>query len=108
MGLISIPPISVSGLLQAGNMTGAAGAGSAGAGATSGVDFASSLTSALDELAKVHQVADDLSLQAATGDLQAVQDMVIATTEAQLMTELVVNVRNKAVEAFNDIMHMQV
>ena len=106
MAIISIPPISVSGLLQAGNMTGAAGA--AGAGAASGVDFANSLTSALDELAKVHQVADDLSLQAATGDLQAVQDMVIATTEAQLMTELVVNVRNKAVEAFNDIMHMQV
>jgi flagellar hook-basal body complex protein FliE len=106
MALFSIPPISVTGLLQAGNMTGAAGA--AGAGAASGVDFANSLTSALDELAKVHQVADDLSLQAATGDLQAVQDMVIATTEAQLMTELVVNVRNKAVEAFNDIMHMQV
>jgi flagellar hook-basal body complex protein FliE len=106
MAIISIPPISVSGLLQAGNMTGASGA--PGASATSGVDFASSLTSALDELAKVHQVADDLSLQAATGDLQAVQDMVIATTEAQLMTELVVNVRNKAVEAFNDIMHMQV
>jgi flagellar hook-basal body complex protein FliE len=106
MAIISIPPISVSGLLQAGNMTGAAGA--AGAGAASGVDFANSLTSALDELAKVHQVADDLSLQAATGDLQAVQDMVIATTEAQLMTELVVNVRNKAVEAFNDIMRMQV
>ncbi|HEX4982833.1 MAG TPA: flagellar hook-basal body complex protein FliE [Ilumatobacteraceae bacterium] len=106
MAILSIPPISVSGLLQAGNMTGAAGA--AGAGAASGVDFANSLTSALDELAKVHQVADDLSLQAATGDLQAVQDMVIATTEAQLMTELVVNVRNKAVEAFNDIMRMQV
>ena len=106
MALISIPPISVSGLLQAGNMTGTAGP--PGAGAASGVDFANSLTSALDELAKVHQVADDLSLQAATGDLQAVQDMVIATTEAQLMTELVVNVRNKAVEAFNDIMRMQV
>jgi flagellar hook-basal body complex protein FliE len=106
MALTSIPPISVSGLLQAGNLTGAAG--SAGAGAASGADFASSLTNALDDLAKVHQVADDLSLQAATGDLQAVQDMVIATTEAQLMTELVVNVRNKAVEAFNDIMHMQV
>jgi flagellar hook-basal body complex protein FliE len=104
---LSISPISVTGLLQAGNLTGAAGSAGA-AGAASGADFASSLTSALDDLAKVHQVADDLSLQAATGDLQAVQDMVIATTEAQLMTELVVNVRNKAVEAFNDIMHMQV
>jgi flagellar hook-basal body complex protein FliE len=106
MAILSIPPIAVSGLAQAGNLTGAAGA--AAGGAASGVDFANSLTSALDELAKAHQVADDLSLQAATGDLQAVQDMVIATTEAQLMTELVVNVRNKAVEAFNDIMHMQV
>ena len=93
MAILSIPPIAVSGLSQAGNLTGAAGA--AAGGAASGVDFANSL-------------ADDLSLQAATGDLQAVQDMVIATTEAQLMTELVVNVRNKAVEAFNDIMHMQV
>jgi len=106
MAILSIPPIAVSGLSQAGNVTGAAGA--AGAGAASGVDFAQSLTNALEDLSKAHQVADDLSLQAATGDLQAVQDMVIATTEAQLMTELVVNVRNKAVEAFNDIMHMQV
>ena len=106
MAILSIPPISVSGLSQAGNLTGAAG--SAGAVPGSGSDFAQSLTNALDDLAKAHQVADDLSLQAATGDLQAVQDMVIATTEAQLMTELVVNVRNKAVEAFNDIMHMQV
>jgi flagellar hook-basal body complex protein FliE len=106
MAILSIPPISVGGLSQAGNLTGAAG--SAGAGAASGADFSKSLTNALDDLAKAHQVADDLSLQAATGDLQAVQDMVIATTEAQLMTELVVNVRNKAVEAFNDIMHMQV
>ena len=52
--------------------------------------------------------ADDLALKAATGDLQSIQDYTIASTEAQLLTQLTVAVRNKAVEAFNDIMRMQI
>jgi flagellar hook-basal body complex protein FliE len=32
----------------------------------------------------------------------------IAATQAQVATELTVAVRNKAVEAFNDIMRMQI
>ncbi|MDQ1499053.1 MAG: flagellar hook-basal body complex protein FliE, partial [Actinomycetota bacterium] len=45
---------------------------------------------------------------AATGDLTNVHDYMIAATEASLATQLTVAVRNKAVEAFNQIMNMGV
>lgn len=107
MSIAPIAPIAVNGPLQAGNATAAAAPAGASAG-SGGADFAQSLTSALDDLSQAHRTADDLSLQAATGDLQAAQDLVIATTEAQLLTQLTVTVRNRAVEAFNEIMRMQV
>ena len=46
--------------------------------------------------------------QAATGDLKDVHDYMIASTEASLATEMVVTIKNKAVEAFNEIMRMPV
>jgi flagellar hook-basal body complex protein FliE len=52
--------------------------------------------------------ADSLAVKAATGDLTDVHDYMIAATQAQLGTELTVAVRNKALEAFNDIMRMPV
>jgi flagellar hook-basal body complex protein FliE len=44
---------------------------------------------------------------AATGDLQDVHDYVIAATSMQTATELTTTVRNKALEAFSEIMRMQ-
>ncbi|MEZ5245771.1 MAG: flagellar hook-basal body complex protein FliE [Acidimicrobiales bacterium] len=89
--------------------TGAAGAaGTAGkAGAASG-EFGSSITKALDELDRLHGTADQMANRAATGELESVTDYLVAATEAQLATQVTVAVRNKAVEAFNDIMRMQV
>lgn len=70
--------------------------------------FGDALLKALDGVSAAHGEADQLAIQAATGDLTAVHDYTIAATEAQLLTQLTVEVRNRAVEAFNDIMHMQV
>jgi flagellar hook-basal body complex protein FliE len=74
----------------------------------SGTDFGDMLTSALDNLSAAHADVDRLGVQAATGDLTAVHDFTTAATEAQLMTQLTVEIRNRAVEAFNEIMRMQV
>jgi flagellar hook-basal body complex protein FliE len=80
-----------------------------GAGAAQGTQsFGQTLTHALDSLQATQAKADTLAVQAATGDLTNVHDYMIAATEASLATELTVAVRNKAVEAFNQIMNMGV
>jgi len=102
--IMPISPISIGSIAQPGNATAASGA----TGGTGGTSFADTLASQLDKVSAAQNNADQLALQAATGDLKAVQDYTIASTEAQLMTQLTVQIRNKAVEAFNDIMRMQI
>jgi flagellar hook-basal body complex protein FliE len=72
-----------------------------------GQDFAAKLADGLQNLSDLQAKADDLSVKAATGSLTDVHDYMIASTEASLATQLTVAVRNKAVEAFNEIMRMQ-
>jgi flagellar hook-basal body complex protein FliE len=69
--------------------------------------FGSMLGNAMDGLQATQSKADDLAVQAVTGQLTDVHDYMIASTEASLATDLTVSVRNKAVEAFNSIMTMQ-
>jgi flagellar hook-basal body complex protein FliE len=86
---------------------------STGAGATTGVDpaagssFSSMLAGGLDKLQQTQATADDLGTQAATGQLTDPAQYMIASTQAQVTTELTVALRNKAVDAFNEIMRMQ-
>jgi flagellar hook-basal body complex protein FliE len=75
---------------------------------TGGADFASVLASSIDGLQSTQSKADGLAVQAATGDLKDVHDYMIASNEASLATEMVVTIKNKAVEAFNEIMRMPV
>lgn len=76
--------------------------------ASAGLDFGKAFATALDGLQAATDKADGLAVQAATGDLQDVHTYTIAANEAALTTELTVAIRDKAVEAFNDIMRMQI
>lgn len=73
-----------------------------------GKAFGSMVLDGLDKLERVQDTSDQLAVKAATGDLTAIHDYTIAATEANVTTQLTVAVRNKAVEAFNEIMRMQV
>lgn len=72
-----------------------------------GADFGSLVLDGIDRLEQVQQKSDTLAVQAATGDLQSIHDYTIAATQAAVTTQVTVAVRNKAVEAFTEIMRMQ-
>jgi flagellar hook-basal body complex protein FliE len=102
IGAIAAPPVSpVTG------PTGPAGLDTGAARGAGGSSFATELGHGLQQLQQTQAKADDLAVKAATGDLTDVHDYMIASTEASLATQLTVAVRNKAVEAFNEIMRMQ-
>lgn len=102
---MSIPAIG-GGLPSLPSITSAGGATQAGGDAAK--SFGELLASGLENVNQTQHQADALAQAASTGDLTDLHDYMIASTQAQLTTELTVNVRNKAVEAFNDIMRMQI
>ncbi|HVM40139.1 MAG TPA: flagellar hook-basal body complex protein FliE [Acidimicrobiia bacterium] len=102
---IGIPPIGPSvGQVSAPALPGL----TAGPQAPSGEGFGAKIAGAIENLEQTQAAADELATQAATGELQDVHDYMIASTAAQVTMELTVAVRNKAVEAFNEIMRMPV
>lgn len=81
-----------------------------GPAATAGVakpNFSSMVAQGLEKLQATQAASDDLAVKATTGDLTDIHDYMIAANEATLATQLTVAVRNKAVEAFTEIMRMQ-
>ncbi|MBO3084941.1 flagellar hook-basal body complex protein FliE [Cellulomonas fengjieae] len=73
---------------------------------TAGAGFASVLGS-IDQLQNLQSTSSSLAVQAVTGDLDDVHDYTIAAAEASTAIELTAAIRNKAVEAFSEIMRMQ-
>jgi flagellar hook-basal body complex protein FliE len=96
-GIVPVGIGAVGGVTEAGPQ---AGAGTDG--------FAAVLAATFDTLQGTQVAADELAARAATGDLKDVHDYMIARNEASLATEMVVTFKNKAVEAFNEIMRMPV
>ncbi|MDQ4138674.1 MAG: flagellar hook-basal body complex protein FliE [Actinomycetota bacterium] len=78
-----------------------------GATAPSASAFGNVLTSAVENLQSAQQTSSQLAVAAATGDLTDIHQATIAATRAAVTLELVSTVRNKGVEAFNEIMRMQ-
>lgn len=73
-----------------------------------GAAFGDMLVQGLDHLESVKDKADQLAVQAATGDLDDIHDYTLAATEASVTAQLTVAVRNRAMEAFQEIMRMPI
>ena len=81
----------------------------ASGGAASGVDFASALKSSLDSVAQAQNKAEDMQKAFVLGDSKvSLSDVMIQMQKANIEFQTSVQVRNKVVAAYNDIMNMQV
>ena len=76
--------------------------------ATSGHDFSAMLQAAVAEVNNTQQDAKQLSEQFAQGDAANLQDVVVSLQKASLSFQAMVQVRNKLVSAYQEVMNMQV
>lgn len=85
--------------------------GDAGA-ATSEVDggksFADTLKDAVQSVNQAQKDADVQMQNLATGKAQSIPDVMIAAEKAEIALKLMLQVRNKIIDAYQDVMKMQV
>jgi flagellar hook-basal body complex protein FliE len=86
----------------------AQGAGAAAPASGGGSGFGSMLVDQLGKLQGVQDQAAQASQALATGQASDPEAVVMAVERARLSMQLASTLRNKAVEAFNDIFHTQV
>ncbi|MBT9153151.1 MAG: Flagellar hook-basal body complex protein FliE [Firmicutes bacterium] len=73
-----------------------------------GGNFAAELNNALAEVNALQVRADDMATKLVLGQIDDVHEVTIAMEKAALSLQLAVQVRNKVVEAYQEIARMQV
>lgn len=71
-------------------------------------DFLQPLKSGMDQVSHLSKDAETLAVEAALGGDVDLHDVMIAAEKASVATQLTLQVRNKLVEAYQDVMRMQV
>lgn len=70
--------------------------------------FAGVLQSYLENVDNTVKQSADISTKVATGEIENIHDVMIASQKAQIALELTVTVRDKALEAYQEMMRMQI
>jgi flagellar hook-basal body complex protein FliE len=99
---VTIPPIS--GVPA----TVPAAAPTAGVPEPAGKGFGEAIGNMLQDVSRAEFQADALATDVALGGDTSVHELMVAMTKASLSVDLLVQVRNRALEAYQEIMRMQI
>jgi flagellar hook-basal body complex protein FliE len=72
-----------------------------------GSSFGKTLSDFIENVNELQKVADEKALGFATGQIQDIHEVVSAAEEAGIALQLLMEMRNKVVEAYRDLMRMQ-
>lgn len=78
------------------------------AGGGSGESFQKLLTDAVGSLEKMQSEADSSAAKLAAGEPVELHEVLLATEKANIGFQLAVQVRNKVVDAYQEVMRMQI
>lgn len=81
---------------------------SSGSQKTEGASFAETLKKSISEVNKLQQVADQKIEELITGKTDNIAEVMIAKEQADVALRLMVQVRNKVLETYQEMMRMQV
>lgn len=70
--------------------------------------FAGKVGNALQSVSNTEKAADLMAQDVAAGGDTPVHELMIATTKATLSVDMLVQMRNRAVEAYQEVMRMQI
>ena len=79
-----------------------------GAAEPAGNGFGEAISNMLQDVSQAEFAADALATDVALGGETSVHELMVAMTKASLSVDLLVQVRNRALEAYQEIMRMQI
>lgn len=75
---------------------------------TGNISFKDTIKKAVRGVNELQNQADNMAQKLATGDLEDVHEAMLAMNKAKTAFDFTVTVRNKALEAYQEIMRMQI
>ena len=103
-----MPIEPISGINQPIGLDASGGLGKAGPSASPFEGFSKMLGSAINNLNRTEQAANQAVARVAAGEDVELHQVMIAMQEADISLQLALQVRNKLVEAYSEVMRMQV
>lgn len=70
--------------------------------------FKNMLSEAIDQVDNLQKHADDLRTKYAAGEVEDIHQVMTAIEEASIAMQYTVQIRNKVIEAYQEIMRMQI
>ena len=74
---------------------------------TGGANFMDHLKETVSSVDEMQKTADKMAADLSTGKAENIHEVMLQTTEAQLAFSLLVQLRNKCLEAYQEVMRMQ-
>jgi flagellar hook-basal body complex protein FliE len=91
-----------------GHITSAVGAATSGAGKAEGTGFGDAIAKGIEGVSNQQKAADSALTSFASGGSVQISDVMAATSKATLGMQVMVELRNRALEAYQQIMNIQV